>query len=117
VRAGHDTHGPSGYYRVLGLGQSLLDQLDRALANGLAFVCGFRVDEAFTLDDGPEFIEPFAGRLVGGHAVEILGRVFKDGSRWYQVKNSWGVSWRAGGYAFLHERILTEAFDHTVMAP
>jgi len=118
IRAGYDTKGPAGYYRIFGSESSLLSQIDRALASGFAVVFGVPVDLQFTNDIGPELIRfPDSANWIGGHAMEVIGRIFRDGVRWYEIKQTWGETWREEGFAFLHQRWLTEGYDHWVIAP
>jgi len=119
IRSAYDSRGPKGYYRALGTGQDLLDELDDALGEGYPFVWGTRVDRAFQVNDGPEYVPAMAdgAGTIGGHALCALGRVWKDGTRWYETQNSWGTGWRGDGFAWLHERWVLDGFDHWLVLP
>lgn len=92
------------------------DELDACLHSRRACVICVKVDDAFTKDDGPDVIEgPPRGHILGGHAMEVVAVMWVAGRRRYLVKNSWGTSWRDGGYAWLDEWWVQNAYDMAVV--
>ncbi len=88
------------------------DELDATLHSRRAGVICVQVDETFQRDDGPTVIEgPPAGRIKGGHAMEVIGVQWVAGRRQYRVKNSWGTAWRDRGYAWVDEWWAEHAYD------
>ncbi len=80
--------------------QRNLDQFKGCLASGYPFVLGFTVYQRF---EGPEvkrtgiLLMPSPGeKVVGKHAVLAVG--FKDSSKRFIVRNSWGADWGISGY-------------------
>lgn len=114
---GYKDRGIRGYYFIFDTGDALLEAYMAAIADGRPVCFGVGVDKAFTEDEGQDHIEYSPGPLLGGHAMQILG--FKrDGSRiWFRVKNSWGSSWRDGGYAWLAEDWILNGWQHVVIDP
>lgn len=109
--------GIRGYYFLFDRGDALLEGYMAAIADGRPLAFGVSVDKAFTRDDGDDHIEYSPGPIVGGHAMQVLGYK-RDGSRlWFRVKNSWGESWRDGGYAWLAESWILNGWQHLVVDP
>ena len=65
---------------------------------GHPVVVGLQVTEDWRDPNGDVLPEP-AGEVIGGHAVLLVG--YDLGLRAFRVRNSWGTSWRDGGYAWL----------------
>ncbi|MEZ4391976.1 MAG: C1 family peptidase [Polyangiales bacterium] len=65
---------------------------------GHPVVVGLQVTEDWMSFDGDTLPEP-SGPVVGGHAVLLVG--YDLARRCWRVRNSWGTSWRDGGYAWL----------------
>ena len=86
---------PAIYWRIWGDGQSRVDQVKSAIANGFAVVFGTDVGRAFLDHRGTGIINPLAGERVGGHAMVFCG--YEAGS--CRLINSWGKSWGDRGYA------------------
>jgi hypothetical protein len=70
--------------------------ISRALAASCPVVVGATIDAAFEAEDGAEIVASF-GDAIGGHALCGVG--YTTEGLW--VANSWGTSWRAGGFAVL----------------
>lgn len=99
-----------GYYHVFSKGEERLGEIRAALAAGHPVVFGTRIAVDFLKNDGPEIIEcPAQGvDLLGGHAMVLIGYCEDDAAGpVFEVVNSWGTSWRAGGYAYLTAKYLT----------
>lgn len=92
------------------------EELDACLQSRRSCIVCVQVDEAFTKDDGPMVVEgPPQGRILGGHAMEVLAIMWVAGRRRYLVKNSWGTTWRDGGYVWLDEWWIQNAYDMAVV--
>jgi len=87
-----------------------LREMRACLAHGLPFTMGISVYAGFEtpavrrtgIVPMPEPHE----RLVGGHAVMVVG--YRDASESFIVRNSWGARWGRGGYFLLpYEYVLS----------
>ncbi len=65
---------------------------------GHPVVVGLQVTADWEDFVGDTLPEP-AGEVIGGHAVLLVG--YDLSLRCFRVRNSWGTSWRDGGYAWL----------------
>lgn len=65
---------------------------------GHPVVVGLQVTRDWEDFAGDTLPEP-AGDVIGGHAVLLVG--YDLNLRCFRVRNSWGTSWRDGGYAWL----------------
>lgn len=65
---------------------------------GHPVVVGLQVTRDWEDFAGDTLPEP-AGDVIGGHAVMLVG--YDLNLRCFRVRNSWGTSWRDGGYAWL----------------
>ncbi len=120
VRSGFDRRGPRGYNRVRGYGQSVLDQLDLALSRGFAYAISTAVDEAVTDASKTDPFIPYDDigfKYVGYHAMCIIGRMWKDGKRWYRIQQSYGPHYRDNGRAWIDERYVLNARDRWLVIP
>jgi len=61
---------------------------------------GMKVYPDFYTFDAKNTIYEWNGKgpQVGGHAIEIVGWGFQDGTPYWSIKNSWGPEWGDGGY-------------------
>lgn len=75
-----------------------VDDIAWELACGHPVVVGLRVTEAWEHLDG-DTLPPPEGDSIGGHAVCLVG--YDVARAAFRVRNSWGTSWRDGGYAWL----------------
>lgn len=91
------------YYRVL---QTLI-QIKQALIKGFPIVFGFQVYESFERIglDGIMHLPRFSEKLLGGHAVLMVGfddNIVIDGIKGaFIVRNSWGPNWGDKGYFYM----------------
>lgn len=110
-RRAFDGKGPRGYYRIETTGDARLLDIRGAVAGEHAVVFGTSVSESFLQHDGGALIDRPQGSdpIVGGHAMCVVGY---DGDM-FRIANSWGVSWRDNGFAWLRESYLawTETRD------
>lgn len=112
VGVAHDVREP-GRGRIF----ALCAATDLDLPWGIAI----QVDEAFQDDDGlgPVIDSIDLGRVVGSHMLTGVGyRVLDGGEILLRVSNSYGLGWRDGGYAWLHEQLVADPFltrDVTVL--
>lgn len=100
-RQGFDRHGIRGYYRV-----STLDGIRSAVSSGKPVVAGWAVDQAFLSRTGPSLVSSF-GEPIGGHAMCIVG--YDPDS--FELVNSWGTTWRDGGFVRLSNDLTSQASD------
>ena len=99
--------GLRGYYRIYDRGRARIEAICAALDAGKPVVFGVRVDRAFTNSVGPNVIGVPAGAIIGGHAMCIVGYRVVGGALEFKIINSWGKGWRAGGYAWFNEELIT----------
>lgn len=104
-RSAYDRRGMRGYYRV---SPGDVDGVRRAIAAGFPVVGGWRVNEEFVAWNGRGTIPAQSGRLVGGHALPIVGYA-PDGT--FDLLNSWGGGWGQNGYAIVDEGFIRQGFD------
>jgi C1A family cysteine protease len=84
-----------------------------ALASGKPVVFGMDVDIAFLDNSGPNVIGPAEGAAVGGHAMCVVGYDGED----FEIVNSWGPTWRDGGFARLTAARMETATDLWAVDP
>jgi hypothetical protein len=94
------------YYRIT---PGDLDGIRRAIYHKCAIVGGWRVDKAFTSDQGDWIIgAQDTSQIVGGHALLIDG-YNHDGS--FNHIGSWGRNWRDRGRVRLSEAFVSKGMD------
>ncbi|MFO0612774.1 MAG: C1 family peptidase [Polyangiaceae bacterium] len=82
------------------------------LATGQEVYGAFRIDDAAWSRPQGGMITDYASEERGPHAVTIVGyRTNGPRGRELLIKNSWGVDWGDGGYAWLTERTLQDHGD------
>lgn len=82
------------------------------LAVGQEVYGAFRIDDDAWSHPRNGLIEDYPGEERGAHAVTIVGyRTNGPRGRELLIKNSWGVDWGDGGYAWLSERTLQQHGD------
>lgn len=103
----HDHRG-GDYYRIA---QGDLEAVERAIRAGHPVVCGGQVDEAFAGARGGEVLTAPAGRMLGGHAVCLVG--VRGFGPWLEVliDNSWGERWADGGRCWADAEWLRSRWD------
>jgi hypothetical protein len=75
-------------------------QVMYALASGFPVVVGIQISLAWqTLTE--DTLPPPGGPTVGGHAVALVGYRQTDSGVEFLMRNSWGESWGADGYAWM----------------
>lgn len=96
IRAAYDQHAPTDYRRITVGSYGVVTAVKRALAAGYPVTFGTLVSTAFASDQlGTGPLKPPIGEpIAGGHALCIVGY---DGDT-FDVVNSWGDGWGAGGY-------------------
>lgn len=68
---------------------------------GHVVVVGLSVTEQWTSAFGADALPDPGGRVIGGHAVALVGYRVDAGRVTFRVRNSWGESWGRNGYAWL----------------
>lgn len=86
-----------------------IDELEKELKKGGAPVLGLRITDSFLQNQGSIIHKKDPGS--DGHAVSLVGiaeamidvGVIAAGTRMLCLRNSWGVTWGAGGFALMTE--------------
>jgi C1A family cysteine protease len=78
--------------------QQDINQIKGILKSGLPIVFGFLVNESFMRIGGDGMMPEPEGKIVGGHAVAIVG--YDDTKKLIIVRNSWGEEWGDHGYFY-----------------
>lgn len=90
----------SAYQRIVGV-----NALQAALAEGKPVVAGFTVYESFesqaVATTGIAVMPKRGERVLGGHAVLIVGYKKIKGKLYFIVRNSWGTKWGDKGYFYM----------------
>lgn len=73
--------------------------IKQTLAAGYPVVIGFRVPAAFMNVNTSGMVSADMSNIVGGHCVLLVG--YDDNTGRFKIRNSWGTSWGAGGYAYI----------------
>jgi hypothetical protein len=84
------------------------DELCTALSLGWVCGGGFLLGNNF-MQPGRDGIAPVPDRVVGGHAIALVGLVNRGGRWLVRFQNSWSASWGLQGYGYLTE----EFFNYT----
>jgi C1A family cysteine protease len=99
-------YGISGYYRLAGSGDVLLDSIEGALHQGQPVVIAFLVPSSF-MRTGANGRIPNPGsdeQILGAHAM-CVGANYYDtsftGGRCLVGPNSWGTAWGEGGWFYM----------------
>lgn len=102
----------NSFYRINSFGSDRLDDIDSALHNNTPVVFGTGVDKAFTTyyrasedDESTGLLPP--NKILGYHAMVIVGLRYRENHREYKIRNSWGTLWGRFGYTWLHEDYIT----------
>jgi hypothetical protein len=90
---GHHLH---SYYRIKSEGDGRLEDIVAALRGRHPIVFGTLISQEFMNEGGSSVVDRPAGTTLGGHAMMIVGYVGGN----FKVKNSWGSSWKEGGYCY-----------------
>jgi C1A family cysteine protease len=85
--------------------------IQTVLANGRPIVIGFTVYESFeSAKVAKTGIMPMPAKgekVLGGHAVLVVGYKKIGAKLYWIVRNSWGASWGVGGYFYMPAEYLT----------
>lgn len=85
--------------------------LQTVLATGYPISFGFTVYESFETQVGSDGIVPMpqpSERVLGGHAIVIVGYKPIGGQLYFECRNSWGASWGDHGYLFMPAAYVTD---------
>lgn len=96
--------------------------IDQCLLDGCPVIFGFLVYSSF---ETPEVArtgmvpipDPSKEKLLGGHAVCIVGHVKKNGKEYYKVRNSWSSSWGDQGHFYVEKEFMTTNLGMLGMRP
>ncbi|MFO0659581.1 MAG: C1 family peptidase [Polyangiaceae bacterium] len=87
-----------------------IDELRETIAKNQDVLVALRVDpDAWKAVIKAAEAEPLLPDYIGGgavHSVALSGYAKQDGRWYFLVKNSWGTSWGANGYAWIEEGTL-----------
>lgn len=87
-----------------------IDELRETIAKNQDVLVALRVDpdtwKAVIKVPEPEPLLPDYVGGAGVHSVTLAGYAKQDGRWYFLIKNSWGTSWGAGGYAWIEEGTL-----------
>jgi hypothetical protein len=92
-RGAHDYHGIRNYYRIDRSDD--LDNVRRAIANGLPVVAWWRIDKAFKGNTGATVIGPCDPNTYAGNHCMLIVSYYDNGD--FGILNSWGSRWRHNG--------------------
>jgi len=108
-------HKLDSYYKIRATGSGLLDEVRSAIGGKHPVVISVPVPESFLQTNGPTTIgvSSLSERIVGRHAVVAMGRIGEN----IKIRNSWGTSWRAGGYALLTPEWFTSGLVEDACVP
>jgi hypothetical protein len=97
------------YLSIASTGSFRIDRITSAIAEGYPVVFGTDLVQSFMSASGPDVISrPKTGeKIVGGHAMVIVGYRTVDGKVQLRVLNSWGKYWRDGGLCWFTEDYIT----------
>jgi C1A family cysteine protease len=90
---GHHLH---SYYRIKSEGDGRLEDIVAALRGRHPVVFGTQINQEFLDGGGPTVIDRPTGTTIGGHAMMLVGYVGGN----FKVKNSWGATWKDGGFCY-----------------
>lgn len=91
--------GPTPYFRIYDEGDARITAIMQALAAGRPVAFGTDVSDAFCANDfGVVPVGIPTGTIAGGHAMTIVDYDRRSGSTVFDVVNSWGTGWGAGGF-------------------
>jgi len=87
-----------------------------AIDAGFPVLFGVGIDSSFFNDDDSNIIGMPTGSIIGGHAMVIIGYKFiEDYGIVYEILNSWGANWRAGGRAWITAEYLALCHDLSII--
>lgn len=97
------------YLSIAGGGSTRIDRIKSALADGYAVVFGTDLAKSFMSAAGSHVIDRpgSSDKIVGGHAMVIVGYMTYGDETLFRVLNSWGTRWRDGGMCWFTERYIT----------
>ena len=79
-------------------------QIKQVLSEGFPVVFGFAVYESFESENvaknGIVPIPKENEKMLGGHAVALVGYTTLNNQNYFIVRNSWGSDWGDGGYCY-----------------
>lgn len=89
------------------------DDFAAVLSANRCIAIGFEVHESFEDTAGDGMVQPVGEgeRLLGGHAVLVVGWDNYRGGKLFVVRNSWGTDWADSGYCYFPEDYLQHVFD------
>ncbi len=97
------------YVKIFDYGQRRIEAICTAISEGYPVGFGTALERSFQTSRGAEFINRPAksAKLIGRHAMLIVGYKYANDQIWFRVLNSWGTGWRDGGYCWLPSNYIT----------
>lgn len=93
------------YYRIKSQGDDRLSEIISALRSKHPVVFGTNIDAAFQSAGGPFVVGSPTGKVLGGHAMIVVGYLAAENL--FIIKNSWGPGWRDKGFCYFKPEYLT----------
>lgn len=85
--------------------------LQSVVASGFPISFGFTVYESFETEVGTDGVVPMPQsneRVLGGHAIVIVGYKPIGSQLYFECRNSWGTGWGDQGYLFMPSAYVTD---------
>lgn len=91
------------YVRIYETGEARTKAIQQALLNGHDVAFGTRLGKSFLDGSGGPLINkpPVTEKIVGNHAMLIIGWQHFGGKLYFRVLNSWGDDWRDDGLCWM----------------
>ncbi|CAI5454794.1 unnamed protein product [Caenorhabditis angaria] len=80
-------------------------------------VFGIKTTRDFYFYQSGIFYPDWVNKTIGGHAMIIVGYGVENGTKYWIVKNSWGVEWGENGYLRLIRGVNSCDLNKYVVAP
>jgi hypothetical protein len=89
------------------------DEIGTALSLGWPVVGGFLLGNNF-MQPGADGLTPVPDRVVGGHALALLGLANRGGRWLIRFQNSWSASWGLRGFGWMTEEFVQYTVEVTM---
>lgn len=107
------------YLSIRANGKNRVDLICKAISDGYPVVFGTSVAKSFMSAEGPELISvpDSDDKIVGGHAMLVVGYKTVGSAVRFRVLNSWGQYWRDSGLCWFTEDYIrwSKSNDFTII--